>query len=60
MIYQKGHKQFNTGKTWFKKGENRGHKIKKGERVSPKTEFEKGRPSPLKGKKNPKGSLAKM
>lgn len=31
----------------------------KGRRLSPKSEFKVGQPSPLKGKKNPKGSLAK-
>ena len=31
----------------------------KGVHRSPKTEFKKGKPSPLKGKKNPKGSIAK-
>ena len=36
-----------------------GGRGKKGEHRSPQTEFKKGQPSPLKGKKNPNGSLAK-
>ena len=36
------------------------YRARKGQHLSPKTEFKRGQPSPLKGKKNPKGSIAKM
>lgn len=45
-------------KTMLTKGQKISLKLK-GRRLSPKSEFKVGQPSPLKGKKNPKGSLAK-
>lgn len=52
----------NTGRTHFKKGHIPWIKGKSGTGlIKPNSgSFKKGNPSPLKGKKNPKGSLAKM
>src|SRR3990167_2922924 len=38
------HRQTNTGRTWFKKGEHisQATEIQAGQRISPKTEFKKG------------------
>ena len=60
MSYQKGHPQYNTGRTHFKKGHIPWSKGTNGLMKPNSGSFKKGEPSPLKGKKNPKGSIAKM
>jgi hypothetical protein len=48
--FQKGHPQFNSGRTHFKKGIHPKTEIKKGQHLSVKTEFKKGATSWIKGK----------
>ena len=63
MAYKKGHPQYNTGRTHFKKGQHYSLKTEfkkgnipwnknlKGIHLSPKSEFKKGQPAPMKGRK---------